>query len=93
MHHSRLARLESGEIGDRLTPEFLQGIADVLDLDVSKLLKFVGVTPRPELPSVHVYFRRKFGIDADEADVLAELVNEYQRAQSRTTQVKRGGTP
>lgn len=79
MHHSRLARLENGEIGDRLTPEFLQGIADVLHVDVSKLLKFVGVIPRPELPSVRVYFRRKLGVDADEAEVLANLIADYQQ--------------
>ncbi len=79
MHHSRLARLESGEVGDRVSHENIQGLADALGVDVSKLLKYLGVTPKPELPSVRVYFRRKLGVDADEAEVLEKLVAEHQK--------------
>jgi transcriptional regulator with XRE-family HTH domain len=91
IHHSKIARLESGAIGGPLNPEHLQRIADALGVDVSKLLKYVGVTPKPELPSVRVYFRRKLGVDAVEAEVLANLVADYQRQKPTTNQ--RGGTP
>lgn len=84
IHHSKLARLESGEITGPL-PQHLQDIADALGVDVSKLLKYLGVTPKPELPSVRVYFRRKLGVDADEAEVLANLVAEYQQKQKESS--------
>lgn len=79
MHHSRVARLENGETGDRLSPEYVQGLADALGVDVSRLLKYLGVTPKPELPSVRTYFRRKLGVDANEAEVLAKLIADYQQ--------------
>jgi transcriptional regulator with XRE-family HTH domain len=83
MHHSRLARLERGEVGDRTTPEYIQGIADALGIDVTKLLRFSGVKPKPELPTIKMYFRRKLGVDADEADVLAQLIVNHQASKKR----------
>jgi len=90
MHHSRLARLESGESSGRPAPEYLQGMADVFGIDVSKLLKFQGVVPKPELPSIRSYFRRKLGVDASEADILANLIADYQ--QNNQSHLKKGGT-
>jgi transcriptional regulator with XRE-family HTH domain len=78
IHHSGIARLESDQVTDHPRPEYLQGIADALGVDVSNILRYLGVTPRPELPSVRTYFRRKLGVNADEAEILASLVADYQ---------------
>lgn len=86
VHHSKLGRLENGEISERPNPEHLQRIADVLGVNVSKLLAFFGVTPSTELPSVRMYFRRKLGVNADEAAVLANLVADYQRTKQPRNQ-------
>jgi transcriptional regulator with XRE-family HTH domain len=91
IHHSKVGRLENGQTDERPNPEHLQRIADALGVDVSKLLKYLGVTPRPELPSVRTYFRRKLGVDADQADVLAGLVADYQRNHQQ--QPDRKGEP
>jgi transcriptional regulator with XRE-family HTH domain len=79
LHHSLLSRIESGEISAGRTPEHLQGIADALAIDVSDLLGFLGVKPR--LPEPRAYFRRKLGINARDADVLAQLVEDYRAKQ------------
>jgi transcriptional regulator with XRE-family HTH domain len=83
LHHSSLSRLESGEIGDGISREFIQGLAKALRVDVSELYEFVGVTDGSELPSVRTYFRRKLGVDAAEADVLANLVADYQQRRQQ----------
>jgi transcriptional regulator with XRE-family HTH domain len=90
IHHSKIARLENGYTGGRPNPEHLQRIANALGVDVTKLLRYLGVTPRPELPSVRTYFRRKLGVNADQADVLAGLVADYQRNYQEPQ--KKGGT-
>jgi transcriptional regulator with XRE-family HTH domain len=75
VHYSYIARIESGA---RAKPaaDVLQRIADVLHIDSSSLLAFLGV--RTSLPEPRVYFRRKYGMDAREADVLAQLVEEFE---------------
>src|ERR1051326_115448 len=80
LNHSFITRLESGENVVR-TPELLQWLADALSVDVSELLRFVGVTPG--LPEPRAYFRRKLGVNAKTADVLAQLVEEYQAKQQK----------
>jgi transcriptional regulator with XRE-family HTH domain len=88
VHHSLIARLESGEIVAGRSPEHMQAIADVLEVDVSELLSFVGI--KPTLPEPRVYFRRKFGVNAKDADILTQLIEDYQAKQQRN---KKGGTP
>lgn len=78
VHHSLLARLENGET-ERPSPELLQHLADELGLDVNELLACVGVTP--SLPEPRMYFRRKLGVSADEAEVLARLIEDHQAKQ------------
>jgi transcriptional regulator with XRE-family HTH domain len=80
IHHSYLARLENGEL---LNPqaEYLQRIANVLGVDVADFFAFLGV--RPEVPEMRAYFRRKLGVNADEADVLAQLIEDYQAKQKK----------
>jgi transcriptional regulator with XRE-family HTH domain len=84
MHHSVLSRLESGEVA-QVAPDILQRLADVLGLDVTDLLRFLGV--EPGLPEPRAYFRRKLGVNAKEADVLAQLIEEHQ------AKTKKGGKP
>lgn len=73
VHHSYLARIENGETANPST-DLLQRLADVLNVDSADLLAYVNVT----LPEPRAYFRRKFGVDAEEADVLARLIEEHQ---------------
>lgn len=80
VHHSYIARIESGELATPI-PEYLQRLADVLEIDVTELLAFLGV--KPEMPEPRVYFRRKFGVDADQADILAQLIEDYQAKQEK----------
>lgn len=89
VHHSLIARLESGEIVAGRSPEHIQAIADVLEVDVSELLSFVGI--KPSLPEPRVYFRRKFGVNAKDADILAQLIENYQAKQAKKT--RKGGQP
>jgi transcriptional regulator with XRE-family HTH domain len=78
--HGYLAHIEAGE---RAKPgaDVLQRLADALELDDTKLLGFIGV--KPSLPEPRVYFRRKYGVNAREADVLARLIEEYQTKQQK----------
>ena len=59
----------------RLAHEILENTQDL-----SKLA-FIGV--RPSLPEPRVYFRRKLGIDASDADELADIVEEFQAKKRR----------
>jgi|SRR5579859_2403501 len=77
-------RLENGTKTDP-SASLLQRIADALNVDNSELMAFIGV--QPSLPEPRLYFRRKLGVDADEAEVLARLIEEHQ-AQAKE---RRGG--
>lgn len=83
VHHSYLARLESGETANP-APELLERLADELGVDSTELLAYVNVS----LPEPRAYFRRKLGVDAGEADVLAQLIEDYRAKKN-----KKGGTP
>ncbi len=74
VHHSVVGRMENGAIAQPTLPA-LQAIAEALSLDVAELLTFQGV--EPSLPEPRVYFRRKLGMNADDADVLARLVEGF----------------
>jgi transcriptional regulator with XRE-family HTH domain len=74
VNHAFLARVESGERG--ASAELLQRLADVLDVDAAELLAYVGI--RPALPEPRMYFRSKLGVDADEAEILARLIEDHQ---------------
>jgi transcriptional regulator with XRE-family HTH domain len=75
MHHSYIARLENGEVRSRPKPGHLQRLADALSIDLADLLVFLGV--RPTLPETRTYFRRAYGVNDDEASVIANLVEHY----------------
>lgn len=81
VHFSYLARLESGETANP-SPGLLQRLAEVLKTDAAELLAYVGV--KPVLLEPRAYFRRKLGVDAEEADVLAQLIEDHQAKQHRS---------
>jgi transcriptional regulator with XRE-family HTH domain len=67
------------ELNQKTNPsaDILQRLADALDLDASELLAFIGVKPASTLPAARTYFRRKYGVNAKEADVLTRLVEDH----------------
>ena len=76
IHHSYLVKLENDQ-NDNPSAAHLQRLADVLEIDASDLLSFIGVEPPSTLPSPRVYFRRKFGLSDAEAARLSSLIAEY----------------
>lgn len=77
MNYGYLARIESGE-RSKPAPDVLQRLADALEVDSADFFAFFGVKPAATLPPPRTYFRRKFGVGAQEADILASLIEDYQ---------------
>lgn len=75
IHHSFLARLESGEVKSP-DPGLLQRYCEAIGGNAEIALSYLGV--RPITPEPRVYFRRAFGVDADDAEILAQLVEDYR---------------
>jgi|SRR5215471_3641019 len=71
LHYSYLARLESGE-NDHPSPEVVQHIADVLELDPTDLYAYIGVVPPRGLPDFAPYLRAKYHMDDEEIREMAE---------------------
>lgn len=83
LHYSFWSRIESGE-RRKIDPRDVQRIAEVLKVDPSVLLEFIGVTP--SLPEPVLYFRRAYGMNKREAEEAAELIaglRAHQREQTR----------
>ena len=78
INQSYLVKLETDQ-NDHPSAETLQRLSDALRLDEAKLLQFIGVKPASVLPTPRVYFRRKLGVGAQEAAVLARLIEDYQQ--------------
>lgn len=76
INHSYLVKLETDQ-NDNPSAAHLQRLADVLEIDASDLLAFIGVEPSSALPPPRVYFRRKFGLSSAEAARLSRLIEEY----------------
>jgi transcriptional regulator with XRE-family HTH domain len=74
--HSYLAKLESGKISTRPNPEHLQRLCDALGVDLAEAMALLGI--RSSLPEPRVYFRRAYGASADEAEIMAQLIDEYR---------------
>lgn len=77
---SYLVKLENNQKTNP-SADVLQRIADALELDASELLGFIGIKDASTLPPLRGYFRRKLGVDADEAEVLARLVENHRQEQ------------
>jgi transcriptional regulator with XRE-family HTH domain len=76
--HAYVVRLENSK-QVKPSADILQRLAEALQVDFSELLPFIGVKPVSLLPSVRTYFRRKLGVNADEAEVLARLIEKYRQ--------------
>lgn len=76
INDSYLGRLERGEQNPTL--EMLQKITDALSLNLDEVLTAVGVKMTQTLSEPRVYFRRKFGVSEDDAEVMARLIEKYQ---------------
>ncbi len=77
INQSYLVKLETDQ--NHPSAETVQRLADALRLDEAKLLQFIGVKPASLLPAPRVYFRRKLGVGAQEAAVLARLIEDYRQ--------------
>ena len=82
IHHSYLARLENGETANPAA-ELLQRIADVLEVDSTDLLAFIGVKPPEGLPDLAPYLRAKYQLDAAAVRELAEHMRRLAKNQER----------
>lgn len=71
LHHANLARIELGE--QRPSPETLQRLATVLELDDADLLALAGYRLPERLPSFPAYLRAKYRMPEEAATQL----NEY----------------
>lgn len=81
IHHSYLARLENGEAASP-SAELLQRMAEVLEIDTSELLAYIGI--KPSLPEPRVYFRRMYGLSPEQADEAAKLIErEFRSAKTK----------
>lgn len=74
--HSYLVKLETDQKENPGADKLLR-LAEVLEIDPSALLRFIGVEPPSTLPPPRVYFRRKFGMSEAEAARLSRLVEQH----------------
>lgn len=77
VHHSYLARLENGETTNPAA-ELLQRMAEVLEVDATDLLVYIGV--KPSLPEPRIYFRHRYGLSPEQAEQAARLIEQEFRA-------------
>lgn len=73
---SNVVRLEAGAIA-RPGPDFLEGLARVLDLNLADLYALAGYTRPSELPAFTPYLRSKFAGLPEEA--RSELEQSFRR--------------
>lgn len=75
---SVLSRIEAGKVA-RPSPQVVQNLAEVLELDASELLAFIGV--KMTLPEPKVYLRKAYGFSEREAEEAAAIIAELRRKQ------------
>jgi transcriptional regulator with XRE-family HTH domain len=83
LHYSYLARLESGE-NDNPSPEVVQRIADVLELDSTDLYAYIGVVPPQGLPDLAPYLRAKYHMGDAEIREMAEHLRRLADNKTNT---------
>jgi transcriptional regulator with XRE-family HTH domain len=79
IHFSYLASLEKDKY--RASAEVVIKLAETLHIDAEPLLAHLGI--HQPLPEPRAYFRRKLGVNAKEADVLAQLIEDYQAKNTK----------
>ncbi len=64
------------ELNQKTNPsaEVLLKLAEVLELDPSEVLRFIGIAPPRIIPSMEVVFRSKYGLSEAEAKEAAALI-------------------
>lgn len=71
IHHAGLARIELGE--QRPSPETLQRLASVLELDEADLFALAGYRLPESLPSLPAYLRAKYDLPPEAASQLNDF--------------------
>jgi transcriptional regulator with XRE-family HTH domain len=77
MNHSYLVKLETDQ-KDNPSAEKLQRLAEVLEIDASEMLSYIGVEPASTLPPATMYFRRKYGMNERDAEEIANIVDKFR---------------
>jgi len=80
LNKGHLSRIENGERSPT-TESVLAKIAQALDVSIDELRTLA--LDASSLPPTRAYFRRKLGVDAAQADVLAKLVEDFQASNRR----------
>jgi transcriptional regulator with XRE-family HTH domain len=80
-HHGYIARIETGE--RRPSAEYLQKIAEVLNIEPSELFAYIGIKPSNILPKPRDYFLRALGASEEEADMLADVVQYLHKQKEK----------
>lgn len=88
INHSYLVKLETDQ-NDNPSAEKLQSLAEVLEIDPTELLSFIGLKPSSTLPPPRIYFRKQYGMTDAEAIEVMKLIQQY--AEERTNNVDEGG--
>ena len=80
IHNSYLARLESGETANP-SPDVVQRLAEVLEIDSTDLYAYIGVVPPNGLPDFAPYLRAKYRM-SDRA--IREMAEHLRRLAGDT---------
>jgi len=94
LHYSYVSRIENGE-RSKVDPDDLQKLAKALNIDASKLLRFIGIKPTTVIPTPRAYFRRAYGITPTQASEAAERMEQIVRElrdHHDNNKKSRGGT-
>ena len=85
---AHIRRLENGERTPSI--EVLQRVAEALSLDLDEVLSAVGIKTTRTLPEPRVYFRRKFGVSEEDAEVMGPVRGkDVAKAQSEIVAIAR----
>ncbi|SRR6266567_1672099 len=71
IHYSVLGRIEAGEVMSP-APRVVESLAEVLELDSTELLGFIGVKDR--VPEPKLYFRKAYNLSDEDAEAAASQV-------------------
>jgi transcriptional regulator with XRE-family HTH domain len=73
VQHTYLFRIENDTYTNPQS-EYLQRLADALEIDVAEFLPFLGM--QPKLPEPTIYFRKAYGVSESEADEIVRMLDE-----------------
>lgn len=95
IHHSVLGRIEAGEVTNP-APRVVESLAEVLELDSTELLGFIGVKDR--VPEPKLYFRKAYNLSDEDAEAAASQVETiianlkaHHQENNRDNQATEGG--